>query len=189
MNMPIDRTRPAAGRAAMAAALLAGALVAGSPGAPRAEGAIDALSAYTVLNGREIPDPLGGVAGDPQRGRALFLDTVRTGCTACHAARAASGLPVGGYGTGGGVDARPAGSEGEARAIVPLDGVGQRLAPGEIRLWLVDPAAVDPGSAMPAYFLPGQRKGADDPRYNGPRLAPAEIEDLVAWLATLDGAP
>ncbi|MDT8343485.1 MAG: hypothetical protein RQ752_03535, partial [Thermohalobaculum sp.] len=59
---------------------------------------------------------------------------------------------------------------------------------GEIRLWLVDPSARDALTTMPGYYLPGQRTGADDPLYNGPRLTAAEIEDLVAWLSTLDRA-
>ena len=77
---------------------------------------------------------------------------------------------------------------GAARPAIPLDGVGARLGPGEIRLWLVDPDVVAPGTAMPGYYLPGQRKGLDDPLYNGPRLTAGQIEDLVAWLSTLGGA-
>lgn len=155
-----------------------------APPAARAEGAGDAIASYTVLNGREIPESLTGAPGDPERGRALFLDTALTGCTACHAAQAASGVPVGGYGTGGAAPRSP-----EGRDPLPLDGVAARLTPGELRLWIVDPGALDPATAMPAYYLPGQRKGIDDPLYNGPRLTAPQVEDLVAWLATLGTAP
>ena len=66
-------------------------------------------------------------------------------CVACHA--------VGG--TGG--------------AIGPaLDGVGSRLTAAELDLWLADPPAVKPGTAMPKLNLP------DDTR-----------TELVQWLVTL----
>ncbi|MBK0400654.1 c-type cytochrome [Limibaculum sp. M0105] len=165
------------------AALAAGAALCAAGRAP-AQDLGDAVAPYVVVNGREIPESLTGAPGDPARGLTLFLDATRTGCTACHVARAASSVPAGGYGTGGSAPRTP-----DGRDPAPLDGVAARLSPGEIRLWIVDPAAVDPSSAMPAYYLPGQRKGVDDPLYNGPRLTAAQIEDLVAWLATLDAAP
>ena len=45
--------------------------------------------------------------------------------------------------------------------------------------------AIDPETAMSAYYAAGQRDGAEDPLYGGPALTAAEIEDLVAYLATL----
>lgn len=47
-------------------------------------------AAYTVLDGARIPAPLGGLAGDPGRGAALFADLETGGCVACHDA---PGLP------------------------------------------------------------------------------------------------
>ena len=49
-----------------------------------------------------------------------------------------------------------------------LDGVGGRMSPSELDLWLADPTSVKPGTAMPNLNLP------DDTR-----------AELVAWLATL----
>jgi sulfur-oxidizing protein SoxX len=60
-------------------------------------------------------------------------------------------------------------------------------APGALRLWIVAPAAIDPETEMPAYYAAGQRDGAADPLYNGPRLTARDVEDLVAYLA--GGAP
>jgi sulfur-oxidizing protein SoxX len=155
--------------------------IAAGPGEPGSAARADAIVAYTIVNGAEIPESLTGAPGDPERGRALFLDQLATGCTACHSAPATVG-PAGGYGTGGGAGTAAA----EAEAI-PLDGVGARLGAGALRLWLVDPSAIDPLTRMPGYYLPGQRVGIDDPLHNGPRLTASQIEDLVAWLATLDG--
>ncbi len=67
----------------------------------------------------------------------------------------------------------------------PLAGVGARLSPGQIRLRLVDPTRVNPAAAMPAYHrVDGLAKV--DPRWRGrPVLSAQEIEDVVAYLATL----
>lgn len=78
-----------------------------------------------------------------------------------------------------------AGCHGDAAAAPPpFAGLG----PGEIRLWIAAPDAIDPETAMPAYYAPGDRLEPDDPLYGGPRLTAGEIEDLVAYLAGLTGA-
>ena len=59
------------------------------------------------------------------------------------------------------------------------------MSVGAIRLWIVAPVAIDPETAMPAFYAAGQRDEADDPLYGGPALTAAEIEDLVAYLAAL----
>ena len=128
---------------------------------------LPAIVTYIIVNGREIPHSLTGAAGDATRGRELFL-RFSTGCAACHSA---PGIGSGGFG----------------EEAVPLDGVGARLTEGEVRLWIVDPRAISPGSRMPGFYRAGQRQEPEDSLYNGPRLTAAEIEDLVAWLATLTG--
>lgn len=120
--------------------------------------------AYTIVDARAIPESLTGAPGDAARGRALYAG--EAGCAACH------GLP---------------GAPAEATAP-DLAGVGGRLAPGEIRLWLVAPELRDAGTAMPAYYAAGQRRGVEDPLYGGPRLTAGEIEDLIAFLAGLERA-
>ena len=118
---------------------------------------------YTIANGSEITGSLTGVPGDAVRGRALYAGEARAGCPACHGVPGAAG----------------------AAAAPDLDGVGGRLSTGAIRLWIVAPAALDPATAMPAFYAAGQRGEADDPLYGGPALTAAEIEDLVAYLAAL----
>jgi sulfur-oxidizing protein SoxX len=120
------------------------------------------IVAYTITDGAEIRESLTGAPGDPERGRQVYETEPRAGCPACH------GVP----GSAGGA---PQGPE--------LTGVGARLAPGAIRLWLVAPEALKPDTSMPPFYAAGQRRGADDPLYGGPELTADEIEDLVAYLA------
>jgi sulfur-oxidizing protein SoxX len=126
--------------------------------------AAEPVVAYTITNGSEITASLTGAPGDAARGRALYEGEARAGCPACH------GVP---------------GAAGEAASAPDLAGVGGRLSAGAIRLWVVAPAAIDPETAMPAYYAAGQRDEAEDPLYGGPALTAAEIEDLVAFLAAL----
>lgn len=145
-------------------ALLAAAL---APDRPAAAG--EPVVSYTIVDGRAIPESLTGEPGDAERGRALYADDPRAGCPACHGEPGAKG------------------ETGEAEAP-DLSGAGARLSPGELRLWLVAPEVLDEDTAMPPYYAAGQRTGAEDPLYGGPRLTAGEIEDLVAYLAGLGTA-
>jgi sulfur-oxidizing protein SoxX len=126
--------------------------------------AAEPVVAYTITDGSKISASLTGASGDAARGRALYGGEARASCPACH------GVP---------------GGAGEAASAPGLAGVGGRLSAGAIRLWIVAPSAIAEETAMPAYYVAGQRDGAEDPLYGGPALTAAEIEDLVAYLATL----
>ena len=135
---------------------------------PRFAGAAEPVDAYTITNGSEIAGSLigaEGAPGDTARGKALYAGEARAGCAACH------GVP---------------GAVSDNISAPDLTGVGGRLGPGAIRLWIVAPSAIDPETAMPPFYAAGQRKGASDPLYGGPALTAAEIEDLVAYLVGLD---
>jgi sulfur-oxidizing protein SoxX len=124
------------------------------------------VAAYAVT-GDAIEAPLAGVPGNAERGRALFLDRQRSLCLLCHAA------PVGERRTQG--------------TLAPdLAGVASRLSEGQIRLRVVDMKRLDPESIMPSY----QRAGGFErvaPAWRGkPVLAAGEIEDIVAFLTTLE---
>ena len=120
---------------------------------------------YTVRDGREIPEPLTGRPGDPMRGRRLYHNFTRTGCSLCH-------------------DTAEAPREPQSDSAAPsLHRVAERLTPGRMRLWIVAPATIRPNTAMPAFHKPGQRSEVDDPLYGGPRLTADEVEDLVAYLS------
>ncbi len=119
-----------------------------------------------VVTGDAILEPLGGLKGDASRGRTVAFDPERGNCTICH--------PV----TGG--DPRGQGTVGP-----PLAGVGARLTEGQLRLRMVDSTRINPETIMPAYHrVEGlHRVGA---AWRGkPVLGAQEIEDIVAYLATL----
>lgn len=124
-----------------------------------------ALEAYEVV-ADAIPQPLGGLAGDAGRGAAIVRDRERGNCLICHK---------------GADPAEPfQGSIGP-----PLTGVGARLDAGQIRLRLVDASRLNPQTVMPPYF---RTENLHDvaPQYRGkPALSAQEIEDVVAYLATL----
>ena len=66
-----------------------------------------------------------------------------------------------------------------------LRGVGKRYTEDELRLRMVDPAKVNPATIMPSYSkTEGLARVA--PAFRGkPILTPEQIEDVVAYLATL----
>lgn len=125
----------------------------------------DVLEAYQVV-GDAVPEPLGDLAGDGERGKAIVLDRRRGNCLICHA------FPVEGEDFQG--DLGPA-----------LGGVGARLNKGQIRLRLIDPGQLNPDTVMPAYYrIDGLNEVA--PEYAGkPVLSAQEIEDVVTYLASL----
>lgn len=148
-------------RAAPLALLLASIAVPAS--AVRAQ---EPVVAYQIVNASAIPASLTGRPGNAEAGRRLYFDSGLTGCSGCH------GSPGG-----------PGDVSEPGRADAPkLDGLANRLSPGEIRLWLVAPGVLSPGTAMPAFYAVGQRDDPQDPRYGEPLLTASQIEDLVAYL-------
>lgn len=117
-----------------------------------------------------IPDRLGGLAGDPERGRAVVLDRRAGNCLICHRVPVPDELFQGDLGP-------------------DLSGVGDRLTPGEIRLRLVDAARINPSTLMPPYYRTSGLRHVPE-RYRGRAVLDAQaIEDAVSWLATLrDGS-
>lgn len=146
------------------AALAAAVIWASAPAGAR-PAAADGLLAH-VIRGDAVPEPLGGLAGDPGRGRVVVLDRRRGNCLICHA------FPV-------------AGEPFQGTLGPAMAGVGSRLDPGQIRLRLIDQSRLNPQTIMPPYY---RVDGLVDvaPEYRGrPALEAQEIEDVVAWLATL----
>lgn len=134
-----------------------------SAGAQAASGS--ELLHYTV-RGDAVPEPLGGLAGDPGRGMEIVLDRRRGNCLICHS------VPV-------------AGEPFQGELGPPLAGVGSRLDEGQIRLRLIDQSLIAPQTVMPPYYrVEGLRDVA--PEYRGrPALGAQEIEDVIAYLETL----
>lgn len=123
------------------------------------------LASYQVT-GDAIIAPLAGRVGDPIRGRQLVLDRERGNCLICHQVR---------------VDGQPF----QGDLAPPLDGVGRRLSPGQIRLRLVDQSRLNPDTVMPPYHRL-ERLTRVAAQYQGrPVFSAQDIEDAVAWLDTL----
>jgi L-cysteine S-thiosulfotransferase len=116
--------------------------------------------------GDGIPAPLTGTPGDPQRGKAVAVNSDQGNCLICHL------LPV--------AEAPVFGDLGPS-----LEGVGGRLSAAQLRLRIVDPKRLNPATVMPAYLkVDGLNRVA--PRYvDKPILSAQEVEDLIAYLLTL----
>ena len=113
-----------------------------------------------------IPEPLASAAGDAARGRSLILARDPANCVLCHA------IPDAGL--------RFAGDVGP-----PLGGVGARLSVAQLRLRVADILRLHPSTIMPSYYRVEGLSGVA-PAYAGkPILSAPEIEDVVAYLATL----
>lgn len=112
------------------------------------------------------PHPLGGLSGNAERGRAIVLDRASGNCLICHKVPVADEAFQGDLGP-------------------DLTDVGARLSAGQIRFRLVDQSRLNPDTLMPPFHrTTGLNRVAD--RFAGqPALSAQQIEDVVAWLATL----
>jgi sulfur-oxidizing protein SoxX len=113
-----------------------------------------------------VPATLDGAKGDPARGRAIVANRQVGLCLLCHSG--------------------PFPEERFQGDLAPdLRGVGKRYTEDELRLRMVDPAKMNPRTIMPSYSkTEGLARVA--PGFRGkPILTPEQIEDVVAYLATL----
>jgi len=114
----------------------------------------------------ELPVLLPGAKGDPARGRAIVVNRQQGLCLLCHSG--------------------PFPEERFQGTLAPdLNGIGARLSEGQIRLRIVDPGRFNPATIMPAYYrTEGLTRVA--PSFKGKAILDAQqIEDVVAFLATL----
>lgn len=132
--------------------------------APRSIARADPLVPYAIT-GDAIAAPLGGLSGDAARGRTIILAR-KSACLLCHAG--------------------PFPEQHFPGTIGPdLRGVGARLTPGQMRLRLVDATRLNPDTVMPPYYrVDGLTRVADAQR-GKPILTAQEVEDVIAFLATL----
>ena len=113
-----------------------------------------------------LPEALDGKVGDAARGRALVANRTQGLCLLCHSG--------------------PIPEERFQGNLAPdLAGAGRRWSTAQLRLRLVDPRRLNPDSIMPAY---GRTTGLTQVGRNWegkPILDAQQIEDVVAYLATL----
>ncbi len=122
-----------------------------------------------VVEGDGIPKSLTGKPGSAARGRALLAARGAASCLECHAVKDAE-LAKGGAG----------GTRGPA-----LDGVGARLTPAQLRLSVVDYSRLMPKVPMPSFHKAGVRPRGEKDDPSAPLLSAQDVEDVVAYLATL----
>ena len=141
------------------------ALVGAAASLLAAAGGEELLQPYTIV-GDAIPMSLTGTSGDPARGRAIVVDRRLGACLLCHTGR----FP----------------EERFQGTLAPdLSGAGSRWSAGQLRLRLVDATRLNPETIMPPYYrVDGLVRVA--PAFQGkPVLSTEQIEDVVAYLATL----
>lgn len=133
-----------------------------------------AMLGFACAASGDAQPPLAGpdgarLLGDPVRGAMLFDDRERGHCVLCHTLSASRATFQGNIGP-------------------PLDDVGARFQPDELRYRIIDMTRLNPDSRMPAYYRKtGFNQVARE--YRGrPVLTAQELEDVVAFLATQRGS-
>lgn len=116
--------------------------------------------------GDTIPEPLGGLVGDPTRGERLVADRRESLCLLCH--QGPFPLP-----------------RMQGTIAPPLPGAGARWSEAQLRLRVVDARMLNADSIMPTYHREGDRERVGRAWQGSPVLDAQQIEDVVAWLATL----
>ncbi len=157
--MPMAGSRPSAPMSLVKPLVAITLAFCGPPAAAQAQ------VAYEV-KGDEIPRSLTSASGDAKNGLALAGNRQTGLCVLCHAGPFADQRFMG--------------------TLAPdLRGAGARWSEGQFRLRLVDPARFNAGTIMPAYYrTQGLTRVA--PAFSGKTILNAQqIEDIVAWLATL----
>jgi sulfur-oxidizing protein SoxX len=105
-------------------------------------------------------------AGDIANGRKIVEDRTLSACLLCHAG------PFPAPHLQGNIGPR-------------LDGVGDRLTADEIRQRIIDPSRFNPDTVMPAYGKIDGLNRVGQAWRGRPILTPEQIEDVVAFLASL----
>jgi sulfur-oxidizing protein SoxX len=145
-------------RAVGSAAVILAALASGGVAA-------DDLRPYKI-DGDAIANSLTGTPGDPVRGGAIVVNRTLGLCLLCHSG--------------------PFPEERFQGNLAPdLTGTGARWSVGELRLRMVNSHKLNADTIMPAYYaVDGLNRVA--PAFRGkPLLTAEQIEDVVAFLATL----
>ncbi len=129
--------------------------------------AADGLAAPVIVRDGGIAGILpGAVAGDAARGRAIVADRQVGLCLLCHAAP----IPEERF---------------QGDLATDLAGVGQRASAAQLRLRIADASRLNPDTIMPSYFRVSGFNRIAAPYRGKPILDAQQIEDVVAWLVTL----
>jgi sulfur-oxidizing protein SoxX len=125
----------------------------------------DELRPFTIT-GDAIAASLTGAAGDAARGRTIVADRQKGLCLLCHAG--------------------PFPEQRFQGTLAPdLSGAGARWSEGQLRLRIVDSGKLNELTIMPAYYRIEGLTRVGSAWQNKPVLTAGEIEDVIAFLATL----
>jgi sulfur-oxidizing protein SoxX len=127
-------------------------------------GGQEPLRSYVIVHDA-IPASLTGARGDPERGRAIVVARQNT-CLLCHSGP----FPERRF---------------QGNLSPDLKGAGARWTEGQLRLRMVDASVLNVDTIMPSYYrVDGLNRVATAWR-GKPILSAEQIEDVVAYLATL----
>jgi sulfur-oxidizing protein SoxX len=142
-----------------------GLLVVGLALSAPAARAQDELRSFMIVRD-SIPEPLTGTPGDAARGRAIVANRNVGLCLLCHSG--------------------PFPEERFQGNLSPsLAGAGGRWSEGQLRLRIVDAARLNPDTIMPPYYRLDHLQRVAKPFAGKTILTAEQIEDVVAYLATL----
>lgn len=124
------------------------------------------VMASLVIVGDGIPQPLSALPGDAARGRAIVVDRSKGLCLLCHRGPFAEERTPGTLST-------------------DLAGTGSRWTTAQLRLRVADARALNPDSLMPSFHRIRDPQRVAAAWRDKPVLDAQQIEDVVAFLATL----
>ena len=116
--------------------------------------------------GDGIVQALTAEPGDAARGRAIVASRQQGLCLLCHSGP----IPEERF---------------QGNLAPPLDGAGKRLSAAQLRLRMADSRQVNPDSLMPPYHHTGGLAQVGRAFSGQPILSAQQIEDVVAYLVTL----
>jgi sulfur-oxidizing protein SoxX len=123
-----------------------------------------------VVVGDSISESLSGMPGDPVRGRAIVASRQTGLCLLCHSG--------------------PFPEERFQGNLAPELGVSsKRLSTAQLRARIVDSSRFNPDTIMPTYYKATNLKRVGSKWIGQPILNEQEIEDVVAFLGTLNSQP
>ena len=119
-----------------------------------------------AVDGDGLSTPLTARAGDASRGRSIVVNRQLGLCLLCHSGPFPEETSPGNLATS-------------------LDGAGARWSEAQLRARIVDARRLNPTSLMPAFFATDSRQRVAAPWKSRPILDAQQVEDVVAFLATL----
>jgi len=129
-------------------------------------GFAQALITEAMIDGDSLTEPLDGAIGDARRGEATFVSRDAGHCVLCHQVER--------------LDAPFQGNVGPK-----LDGIGALYTIAELRLRVAQIRRIYPDSVMPEYYRLEGLNQVGAAWQGEPALSAQQIEDIVAFLATL----